>query len=77
MWTKADVTVQEAFYASGTFNSVISACTARFFDASSQNAYINLNVKGSGVIKTPFFDVELCDNDSYKTVLAGSVISIK
>ena len=76
-WTKADVTVQEAFYAAGTFNSVISACTARFFDASSQNAYINLNVKGSGVIKTPFFDVELCDNDSYKTVLAGSVISIK
>ncbi|MBO7302877.1 MAG: hypothetical protein J6U68_01685 [Clostridia bacterium] len=77
LWTKADITVQEAFYASGTFNSVISACTARFFDASSQNTYINLTTKGSGIIKTPFFDEELCDNDSYKTVLSGTVISLK
>ena len=78
-WTSAQITVQEAFYAAGTFNSLISACTVRFFDASSQNAYINLSDdnNGSGVIKTPIFSVELCDDNSYETVLAGTVIPIE
>lgn len=75
-WKRADVTVQNAFYASGTFNSVISACTADFFDASSQNSYVIFGEAGSGVIKTPIFSATLCDDESYKTVLAGTVISI-
>lgn len=76
-WTKADATVQNAFVADGTFNSVIVGGTARFFDESSENAYIKLNTRGSGLVKVPIFDETLCDDKSYKTILAGSVILIK
>lgn len=76
-WSKADVTVQNAFLAEGTFNSVITASMARFFDASSENAFIKLTARGSGVVKAPIFDASICDDEAYKTVLSGSVISIK
>ena len=77
IWTKADATVQSAFVANGTFNSVLTGCTVRFFDASSENAYIKITTRGIGVIKAPIFDVELCDDNSYANVLAGTVIPIK
>jgi hypothetical protein len=76
-WTKADITVQSAFVAEGTFNSVLTGCMARFFDASSDNAYIKVTTRGSGVVKAPIFDVMLCDDRSYGNVLAGTVIPIK
>ena len=50
---------------------------ARFFDASSENAYIKVTTRGSGVVKAPIFDVTLCDDRSYGNVLAGTVIPIK
>lgn len=77
IWTKADTIVQSAFVANGTFNSVLTGCTARFFDASSENAYIKITTRGSGVVKAPIFDVSLCDDNSYANVLAGTVIPIK
>ena len=77
IWTKADATVQSAFVANGTFNSTLTGCTARFFDASSENAYIKLTTRGSGVVKAPIFDTSLCDDGSYANVLAGTVIPIK
>lgn len=76
-WTTAEVTTQNAFVAEGTFNSVITASVARFFDASSENAFIKLTTVGSGVVKVPMFEDELCDDESYKSVLAGAVISVK
>lgn len=77
IWTKADATIQSAFVANGTFNSVLTGCTARFFDESSENAYIKITARGSGVVKAPIFDVALCDDNSYANVLAGTVIPIK
>ena len=76
-WTSADVTAQSAFVAEGTFNSVITASKARFFDASSENAFIKVTTRGSGVVKAPIFDDELCDDKAYKSVLSGTVISVK
>ena len=76
-WGSAEVTVQNAFVADGTFNSLISASMARFFDASSANAYIKLTTLGSGIVKAPIFDTSLCDDEAYKTVLAGNAILIK
>ena len=76
-WTSASAKTQNAFVAEGKFNSVISAGTARFFDASSMNAYIKIINRGSGLIKTPIFDEALCDDQGYKSVLAGTVIPIK
>ena len=76
-WSSASVTAQNAFAAEGKFNSLISAGTAKFFDASSQNAYIKIINRGSGIVKTPIFDEALCDDQGYKTVLAGAVIPIK
>lgn len=75
-WTSAKQGTQVAFDAKGTFNSVISGCTVKFFDASSANAYIKLATKGSGVIKVPIFDEALCDDKAYKNVLADSVIPL-
>ena len=69
--------MQSAFVANGTFNSTLTGCTARFFDASSENAYIKLTTRGSGVVKAPIFDTSLCDDGSYVNVLAGTVIPIK
>ena len=76
-WTSAEVVTQNAFVAEGSFNSVITASTARFFDASSANAYIKLTSVGGGIVKAPIFDTTLCDDEAYKTVLAGSVVLIK
>ena len=75
-WTKADVAVQNAFVADGTFNSTITASVARFFDDSSENAYIKYTTAGSGVVKFPLFEENLCDDNSYQTVLAGTVIPL-
>ncbi len=75
-WKSANVTEQTAFLAEGTFNSVVSGCTVKFFDASSNNAYIKFTTKGSGVVKVPFFDEELCDDQSYKAVLSDDVIPL-
>ena len=75
-WTKADVAVQNAFVADGTFNSTITASVARFFDDSSENAYIKITTVGSGVVKFPLLEETLCDDDSYKTVLVGTVIPL-
>ena len=75
-WTKADVTVQNGFVAEGNFNSLISASTVRFFDATSANAYIKLTARGSGLVRIPMFNETLCDDQGYKSVLAGTVITI-
>ena len=42
-----------------------------------QNAYIKLTTLGSGIVKAPIFDTSLCDDEAYKTVLAGNAILIK
>lgn len=76
-WTKADITVQSAFVAQGTFNSVITASVVRFFDETSENAFIKVTSRGSGVVKAPMFDEAVCDDNSYKSVLAGTVVTIK
>ena len=75
-WESADTTVQTAFEAEGTFNSIISGCTVRFFDGTSDNAYIKFANKGTGVVKVPIFDEDLCDDQSYKSVLSDDVIPI-
>ena len=75
-WTKADVIVQNGFVAEGNFNSLISASTVRFFDASSVNAYIKLATRGSGLVRIPMFNEALCDDQGYKSVLAGTVIAL-
>lgn len=75
-WSSANCAKQTAFASEETFNSIISGCTARFFDASSVNAYITFNTKGSGVVKLPIFNESLCDDTSYKSVLADSVIPL-
>lgn len=76
-WTKADVASQIAYFADGTFESVITAGKARFFDATSENAYIKFTTRGNGVVKVPMFDEAICDDASYKNVLAGSVIAMQ
>lgn len=76
-WSGADVTSQTAFLADGEFNSLIVGCQARFFDASSANAYLKYGSIGSGIIKAPIFDEAICDDQSYKNALSGSVIAIK
>ena len=75
-WQAASVAEQTAFSVDGTFNSVISGCTVKFFDATSNNALIKFTTKGSGVIKVPIFDEALCDDQSYKSVLSDSVIPL-
>lgn len=74
VWSGANVTEQSAFVIDGVFSSTISSCTVRFFDATSTNALIKYGSVSGGIIKLPIFDETLCDNDSYKSVLAGSVI---
>ena len=76
-WSSAEITSQTAFYTEGVFNSVITASTARFFDDTSDNAYLVCASRGSGSIKAPIFAVELCDNENYKLALAGTVVEIK
>ena len=76
-WTSAEMTAQTAFLADGVFNSVITASTVRFFDKTSVNAYLDCVSRGSGIIKAPVFDPELCDNEDYKLALAGTVVTIK
>ena len=76
-WTSAMISTQSAFVAEGTFNSVITASMARFFDATTENAFIKLTAVGSGVVNAPIFDEDACTDKSYQSVLAGSVISIK
>ena len=75
-WTSAEITEQTAFFAEGTFNSVISVCQVRFFDSTTVNAYIKLTTRGSGVVKAPMFNEELCADKSYQSVLAGTVVSL-
>ena len=75
-WESADTAEQTAFSVNGTFDSVISGCTVRFFDETSNNAYIKFTTKGTGLIKVPIFDENLCDDQSYKNVLSDSVIPI-
>ena len=75
-WQAASVAEQTAFSVDGTFNSVISGCTVKFFDVTSNNAVIKFTTKGSGVIKVPIFDEALCDDQSYKSVLSDSVIPL-
>lgn len=75
-WESAAVTNQTAFLAEGTFNSIISGCVARFFNASSNNAYIKITTKGSGIVKVPVFDEALCDDKAYKNVLSDTVVPI-
>jgi hypothetical protein len=74
-WTSAEVTEQTAFFAEGTFNSLISVCQARFFDSTTANAYIKLTSRGSGVVKAPIFEEDLCSDKSYQSVLSGTVVS--
>ena len=76
-WTRADVTTQNAFVAEGAFNSLITASAAKFFDSTSENAYIKFDIVGSGIVKVPIFEESLCDDDAYKTVLAGTVVFAK
>ena len=75
-WDSALTINQTAFLAEGTFESIVSGCVARFFNESSDNAYITFTAKGSGVVKVPVFDESICDDQSYKSVLAGTVIPI-
>ena len=49
----------------------------RFFDETSENAFIKVISRGSGVVKAPMFDEAVCDDNSYKSVLAGTVVTIK
>jgi len=76
-WTRADVTTQNAFVAEGAFNSLITASAAKFFDSTSENSYIKFDIVGSGIVKAPIFEESLCDDDAYKTVLAGTVVFAK
>lgn len=76
-WSSAEMTEQTAFFSDGAFDSVITASTARFFDATSTNAYIVFTSRGKGIIKAPIFAVDLCDNDNYKSALSDSVVTIK
>jgi hypothetical protein len=76
-WDSASATKQTAFSADGTFNAIVTGCTAKFFDASSDNTYITYETKGSGVVKVPMLDEALCDNDSYKSVLSDDIIPLK
>lgn len=76
LWTSASAK-QTAFEADGEFNSVIVAPKISFFDATSENACVIYKSVGNGILRTPIFDETLCDDASYKNVLAGTVVTIK
>ena len=77
LWTSASVTKQTAFEADGVFNAILVGCKIRFFDATSENSCIKYKAIGSGALRTPIFDETLCDDASYKNVLAGTVVTVK
>lgn len=77
LWTSASVAKQTAFEADGVFNAILVGCKIRFFDATSENSCIKYKAIGSGALRTPIFDETLCDDASYKNVLAGTVVTVK
>ena len=74
IWNSAEITEQNAFVADGAFASTISSCTIRFFDKTSLNAIIKYASIDGGIIKVPIVDESLCDDISYKSVVAGNAV---
>jgi len=74
MWYSGRGNLERAYFAEGTFNSVMRNCIVKFHPQATETSYVTVAAEGGdGVIYDPIIDVSETADKTYETYLSGKL----